>query len=57
MKTDWKQDRIKDQYYIDRRGKCHYYTGDDIENVVSVHYEIAHKLYPQMKYLILLKMN
>jgi len=50
MKSDWKQNRIKDQYYIDRYGKCHYYTGDDIENVTSVHYQIAHKIYPKDKY-------
>ena len=40
--------RKENQYYIDRRGKCHKYN-KNIEDIVSVHYQIASKLYPDAR--------
>lgn len=42
------EDRINKQYFIDTDGKCYKYDGDD-EEIVSIHYEIAHRLFPNAK--------
>ena len=44
-----KEDRKKEQYFIDREGKCHKFKGDD-EDIVSIHSEIARKLYPEAEH-------
>ena len=43
-----KENRKKEQYFIDRDGKCHKFKGDD-SDIISIHYEIAHSLYPDAK--------
>ena len=41
------RNRIKDQFFIDRKGKCHYYKGsDNIDDIASLHAEIARGLFP-----------
>lgn len=40
-----KEDRKKEQYWIDTVGKCHKFKGDD-KDVISIHYEIAKSIYP-----------
>lgn len=40
-----KENRKENQYFIDTIGKVHKFKGDD-EDIISIHYEIAHKLYP-----------
>lgn len=47
MKTE-KEDRRKEQYFIDRDGRCHKFKGKGINDIVSVHYEIAKSLYPHL---------
>jgi len=38
----------KDQYFIDIFGKAHNFKGS-LKDVVSIHYEIAKQLYPNVK--------
>jgi len=45
-------ERIKNEFWIDRYGACHYYTGtlEDAYQVTSFHFNIARNLYPTVKY-------
>ncbi len=49
--------RAKTQYFIDRRGKVHKYKGDMEREMVSVHYQIAHALYPDSERPVDILMN
>lgn len=40
----------ENEYFIDRYGKIHKYGGDLNNEIISFHYEIAHYLYPDIKY-------
>jgi len=42
------ENRKKEQYFIDTNGKCHKFKGN-AEDVVSIHYQIAIKLYPDTR--------
>lgn len=42
----YKENRKKYQFYIDRKGKVHKYAGNT-DDVISIHYQIAHKIYPK----------
>lgn len=44
-----KKNKKKEQYWIDTFGKCHRFKGN-AENVISIHYEIAHTIYPDAEY-------
>lgn len=39
------KEKLRDQFFIDREGRSHKFKGN-VENVVSIHYEIAKKIYP-----------
>jgi len=47
------KERIECELWIDRQGKVYQYKGtlwNAWEHVISMHYEIAKKLYPKMEY-------
>ena len=45
-----RENRKEEQFYIDRTGRTHKYKGNLKDgDVVSYHYEIAHKLYPGLR--------
>lgn len=51
MNTKYNDWRIENQYWIDRRGKIHKLSSNtDLTDITSVHYEIARRIYPQVKY-------
>lgn len=41
------KERIDQEYWIDRQGKIHKYTGDLNADIISMHSEIAHRFYPE----------
>lgn len=43
-------ERLDVQFWIDRQGKVHKYMGDMYDEITSFHYEIAHTLFPDIKY-------
>ena len=44
-------DRVNEEYFIDPFGKIYKYKGDDdLEEIISLHYEIAAEIYPNEKY-------
>jgi hypothetical protein len=47
-------ERIKNEFWVDRYGKCHYFTGtlEYAYQICSFHYEIARSIYPTVKYLM-----
>lgn len=49
---NWQKERLANQYWIDRGGKCHFFTGseEDAEELISIHYAIAADLFPEIKY-------
>ena len=42
-----KDDRKNYQFYIDLTGKVHKLKGN-VENIISIHYSIVHKLFPDI---------
>jgi len=48
MHLDDMQDRVNKQFFIDRTGRIYKYNGNMMKDVVSIHYEIAYKLFPNM---------
>ena len=46
----WMKDRIDTQFFIDRDGAIHRYTGDLKDSVVSMHCRIASDLFPDIDY-------
>lgn len=45
-------ERIVNEFWIDRNGKSHYYSGtlEDAYQVCSFHFDIARSLYPEINY-------
>ena len=50
MHLDDMQKCVDAQFFIDRRGRIHKYKGDMMEELISIHYEIADALFPGMGY-------
>lgn len=46
----WNTDRVLKQFFIDRDGVIRRYTGDLKKNIISMHYQIASDLFPDIKY-------
>lgn len=45
---EFNKERLDEQYFIDREGKSHKFKGDLHGEYVSIHYEIANALYPNV---------
>ena len=45
-----KENRKAVEFFIDREGNIHKYTGNEDEELASYHSEIAYELFPNVKY-------
>jgi hypothetical protein len=47
-----REDRVNEEYFIDTFGKDHKYKGtcdEELEDIISLHYEIALAMFPEMR--------
>ena len=47
---DYNIERIETQFFIDREGVVHKYTGRKDVEIISIHYKIAEKLFPEISF-------
>ena len=47
---DYNLKRVSKEFYIDRLGNVHKYKGSLKDDIISMHYHIAHKLFPKLDY-------
>ncbi len=43
-------EKVETEIWIDRNGKIHKWVDGDDPDIVSLHHEIAHKMFPKLEY-------